>query len=322
MGVIKKLAVRAVTKINMSMSDAGLSKSGISIFRLIRVVYKLLRISHWVKNSLVFAPLIFSENLFNLELFTKSVSAFFLFCSAASGIYIINDILDREKDKLHPQKRNRPITSGIVTVKIAFLVAAILLLTSIFVSWSIEPVFSFVIMSYIGLELAYMLKLKNVVILDALSVSAGLVLRVIGGILAIQVPESSWLYICVGSLALFLAFAKRRSELQRLEKQAPDHRGVLLHYNPYYLAQMMTVTITVTLGVYLLYILNPETVATFGSLLGLTIPFVFYGIFRYQYLIYHRTQDTDDPIENLLFDMPLLSSCFLWVLSVVLVIYL
>lgn len=173
------------------MSDAGLSKRGISIFRLIRIVYKLLRIPHWVKNSLVFAPLIFSENLFNLSLLTKSVSAFFLFCSAASGIYIINDILDREKDKLHPQKRNRPITSGIVTVKVAFLVAAILILTGIVISWWIEPVFSFIIMSYIGLELAYMLKLKNVVILDALSISAGLVLRVVGGTLAIQVPESS-----------------------------------------------------------------------------------------------------------------------------------
>lgn len=126
----------------------------------------------------------------------------------------------------------------------------------------------------------------------------------------------------MGSLALFLAFAKRRSELQRLEKQAPKHRGVLLHYNPYYLDQMMMVTVATTLSVYLLYILNPETVAKFGSLLVLTIPVAFYGIFRYQYLIYHRTQNADDPIENLLFDMPLLSSCFLWVLSVALVIYL
>lgn len=282
---------------------------------------KLLRPHHWVKNVLVLAPLVFAESLFDLTLLAKSIIAFACFCLLTSGVYIINDIFDREQDRRHPAKKNRPIAAGIISIKSATIIAALLLLLSLFGSFWLEPIFGIMVVAYFGIEIAYTLKLKEVVILETFCIAAGLVLRVVGGAVAIQVEPSNWLLICVGSLALFLGFSKRRSELLQLGGKSTNHRQVLAEYNPYYLDQMMLITIAATIGVYSLYILDAETVARFGKEFALTIPFVFYGVFRYQYLIYHRNTNKD-PIVNLLFDRPLLISCLLWVLSVVLIIYL
>jgi len=284
--------------------------------------FKLFRPHHWVKNSLLFVPLIFSENLLDFTLLTKSIIAFLYFCLLSSGVYIINDIFDVEQDRQHPLKRNRPIAAGTISVRSAATIAALLLTLSLFGSFKLQPMFGIIAVIYVGIELLYTLRLKKIVILDAFCVAAGFVLRVAGGTVAIQAPISSWLFICAGLLALFLIFAKRRTELLRLDKGAANHRQVLSQYNTYYLDQMITLTATTTLGVYLIYILDADTVAKFGKTFALTIPFVFYGIFRYQFLIYHKADTHEDPVGNLLSDIPLLASCVLWVLSVVLIMYL
>lgn len=286
-----------------------------------RIIFKLLRCHHWVKNVLVFAPLIFSESLFDLGLLTKSLLTFVCFCLLSSAVYIINDILDLKKDRRHPVKKTRPITAGAISVSSAIIMAAVLLLLSLFGAFRLQTMLGIILIAYFVIEMAYMLKLKEVIIIETFCIAAGFVLRAVGGTVVIQVEMSNWLFICAGLLALFLGFSKRRSELLQLGEESTNHRQVLAGYNPYYLDQMMLVTIAATIGVYTLFVLNAETVAKFGKEFALTIPFVFYGIFRYQYLIYHKSNN-EDPIVNLLVDRPLLICCLLWVLSVALIIYL
>ena len=277
---------------------------------------------HWVKNILVFAGLIFSQNLFDPSLFTKSFLGFILFCIVSSSVYILNDILDLNQDKLHPIKSKRPLASGELSIRLALVFSLILGIISIALSFWLRTSFGLVVLSYFLLNLFYSLYLKHIVILDVMNVAAGFVLRAVAGALVIQVTISSWLVVCTTLLALFLGFSKRRHELILLEDSAIGHRKILAEYSPYFLDQMIAVVTASTVVAYAFYTLSPEVMEKLDTkYMDLTIPFVLYGIFRYLYLI-HQKKEGGRPTRMLLTDKPILINILLWLVAVFLILYL
>jgi len=261
-----------------------------------------LRIKHWVKNIFVFAALIFSLNLFNPIMFFKVCIGFLLYSLAASGVYMINDILDSEEDRQHPYKCKKAIPSGRIDIRVAKLVAFLLSAGSISASLAVNFWFAVCVILYVVINLVYSKWLKHVVILDAFCIASGFVLRVIAGAVIIQVEISRWFIICTGLLSLFLAFGKRRHELILLGENANKHRKILTEYSPYFLDQMAGVLTSSTLIAYILYTISPRTVEKFGTdKLMLTVPFVLYGIFRYLYLV-HQKGRGGNPARLLLTD--------------------
>jgi 4-hydroxybenzoate polyprenyltransferase len=283
---------------------------------------KMTRPKQWTKNLIIFAGLDFSESLFNLDLLGKAVLAFILFSLLSGSVYIINDILDLEKDRKHPQKSKRPLPSGEAKIPFALGFAILLAIFSLGISFLQSLSFGLVALSYFLLITLYSLFLKNIAILDVLSISLGFVLRVIAGAVIVKVLISPWLLICTTLLALFLALAKRRHELVLLEEKAIEHRLILREYTPRLLDQMISVATASTLMAYSLYTIWPETVEKFETKnLLLTIPFVLYGIFRYLYLVYRKDMG-GSPEIILMKDRPLIISIILWLLVVMFVLYL
>ena len=235
-------------------------------------------------------------------------------------VYLINDVMDREQDRRHPVKRARPIASGVLTVRTASTAAAII--GSIALGWSfwISVRLGIVAISYVALLTLYSFVLKRFIILDVLTIAIGFVLRAVAGGVAISVPISEWLLVCTILLALFLALSKRRHELVLLAENATAVRSTLDEYSPYLLDQMIGVVTASTVMSYILYAIDPNTVAHFGTAsLGLTIPMPLYGIFRYLYLVHRKGGGI--PSELLLTDRPLLICVALWALAVVLIVY-
>ncbi|MEO0101097.1 MAG: decaprenyl-phosphate phosphoribosyltransferase [candidate division WOR-3 bacterium] len=289
---------------------------------MIKDLIKSLRPLQWSKNAFVFAGLFFSQNLFHLSYLLKSLAAFFLFSFISGATYIINDIKDREEDKVHPKKRFRPIASGRLKVSFAFPFALILIILSLILGYLLNQNFFWVLFSYLLLTLAYSFFLKDIVILDLLVIAFGFVLRALAGTVVISVNLSVWLFICTILLALFLGITKRKAEITLLGDSAINHRSVLSHYSHNFLDQMTSVVTAATVVSYAIYTVAPETVAKFGTdKLIFTIPFVLYGIFRYLYLIYHA-EFLENPEWALVKDPPLTTAILLWALSVVLIIYL
>jgi 4-hydroxybenzoate polyprenyltransferase len=280
-----------------------------------------IRPSEWVKNTFLFAALLFSKNLLNLELLPKAVIAFGLYCLAAGAVYLINDIWDREEDRLHPQKCLRPIASGALPVALAASVALLMLMSALGGAFILGLSLGIVTSAYILLSIAYSKWIKHVVILDVFSIAGGFVLRVMAGAVAIDVTMSHWLLLCTLLLALFLGFSKRRIELVVLEKDAALHRRVLAEYNPLFLDIMIAIVTSATVIGYALYTVSHETMQRFHTdRLLLTVPFVLYGIFRYLYLVYHKN-DGGNPAHTLLTDGPLLLNVLLWALVSGMIIY-
>lgn len=285
-----------------------------------RAVLVSLRPHQWTKNLFVLAALAFSKHLFDGDAVVRASAAFVVFCALSGGVYLINDLVDLERDRLHPSKQQRPIASGALPARTARAAAAALIALGLAASWAIGPGFLVCAAGYFGLNLAYSYGLKNVVILDVLAVAIGFVLRPVAGALAIGVVFSDWLLVCTILLALFLALAKRRHELVTLP-DAASHRAILAEYSPYLLDQMIAVVTASCLTAYAFYTLAPETVAKYRTeRLALTIPFVIYGIFRYLYLV-HRKEQGGSPSDVLLTDRPLLAATVLWGLVVVLIVY-
>lgn len=294
----------------------------VDLILTIKSLISLFRPLHWSKNILVFAPLVFSGMLFRTEDILRSLMAFISFSLIASSIYVINDILDFEEDKNHPIKRFRPIPSGKISISIAIIVAFLLAIFSFTLSGILGLSFALVIFGYFSLNLLYSTLFKHIVILDIFSVAAGFLLRVLGGGFAIGIIISHWLMICTALLALFLIICKRRHEFTILADEAVNHRAVLQHYSSHFLDQMLAVTTASSLLSYILYTIDQETIQKFGThKLLLTSPFVAYGIFRYQYLVYRKSRG-GDPTDEFLNDRPLLLNIALWLLSVIAVIYL
>src|SRR5262249_22731511 len=237
----------------------------------------------------LFAALLFSKNLLNLALLPQTLLAFGLYCLAASGVYLMNDIKDRHEDSKHPQKCLRPIASGALPVAVAAPAAIVLFLVALGGAWLLRPAFGLIIAAYVLLNVAYSNWLKHMVILDVFVLAAGFVLRVVAGAVVIDVVMSHWLLICTMLLALFLGFSKRRCELVTLAQNAQQHRHVLAEYDLPFLDVLIGIVTSAALVGYTLYTVSSETIAKFHTdKLLLTVPIVLYGIFRYLYLVYHR----------------------------------
>jgi 4-hydroxybenzoate polyprenyltransferase len=287
---------------------------------LARALVVSLRPYQWIKNLVVLAALAFSKHLFDVDAAARAALAFLVFCALASAVYLVNDILDVEGDRLHPAKRTRPIASGQLPVGPARIAAAVLLGVALAGSLALGPGFQICAGSYAVLGIVYSLSLKHAVILDVLTVALGFVLRAVAGAVAIGVHFSPWLVVCTLLLALFLALAKRRHELVSLD-DAAAHRSILAEYSPYLLDQMIAVVTASCLTAYAFYTLAPETVEKYKTeRLALTIPFVIYGIFRYLYLV-HRHDQGGSPGDVLLTDRPLLATVALWAVAMVLIVY-
>lgn len=274
-----------------------------------------------MKNAFVLAPLVFAHRLEDPRLLVAAGLAFLAFCAASSAVYLINDLRDRELDRQHPVKRLRPIASGALPVPAALAAAALLAGAATLGATRLGGAFAAILASYFALNLLYTFWSKHIVILDVMSISAGFVLRVLAGAAAIAVEVSSWLLLCTTFVALFLAFSKRRHELMLLAEAATNQRGVLEHYSPTFLDQMINVTTASTVICYALYAVAPETAAKLGTRhLIATLPLVLYGIFRFLYLLYQRP-GRRNPTEAILVDAPFLANLVLWAGLVVALVY-
>lgn len=271
-----------------------------------------LRPAQWSKNLFVLAPLLFARRLGDPAALRDAAAAFAAFSAAASTTYLLNDLGDRERDRRHPLKRERPIASGALPPAVAAVAAVVLALFATGLAWRLGTPFALLLVGYLGLGLLYTLALKRIVILDVMAISAGFVLRVLGGAAAIDVAVSHWLLLCTSFLALFLGFSKRRHELLLLSN-ASEQRQVLSDYSPQFLDQMINVVTASAVVSYALYAVAPETVAKFHTdRLLLTLPMVLFGVFRYLYLMHRRPDEMLNPTEAILRDLPFLANIALW----------
>jgi 4-hydroxybenzoate polyprenyltransferase len=284
-------------------------------------LFLALRPHQWTKNLIVFAGLIFGLRLGDPGAVVNAVIAFGVFCALSGVVYLINDVRDRESDRLHPVKSRRPIASGALSPRVAIVAAVSLAATAIAAAFLVTPAFGLVSTVYLVLLGLYTASLKHLVILDVLTIALGFVLRAIGGAVAVEVEFSHWLLLLTLLLALFLALSKRRAELVTLAEGATGHRPSLAEYSPYLLDQMIGVVTASTLVAYAFYTIAPETVQKFGTdRLLWTVPFPLYGIFRYLYLV-HQRDGGGNPSEALLTDRPLLTCVALWAATVTLILY-
>ena len=286
----------------------------------LRGLLQSMRISQWTKNVIMYAGLVFDGKLLLPDLFLRTTLAALCFCLVSSSVYLLNDLVDIEKDRLHPRKRLRPLPSGRLSPRVAVGAALVLAAVGLGGAFWLNPWVGLVTVFYLVQNVAYSLVLKNVVIVDVMVLSLGFLLRVVVGVLVVHVTNfSPWLYVCVTLLALFLGFGKRRHELTLLAGEAANHRASLDHYNVALLDQLIGLVTTSTLVAYTLYTIEAPT-ALAGWRMLLTAPFVLYFIARYLYLI-HVRKEGGAPDELLLRDRPLLVNSALWAATVVTLIY-
>ena len=284
-------------------------------------ILRTMRPKQWIKNTVVFAALIFSQKLFQPQAFLLSSLAFVLFCLVASSVYLFNDVIDKEEDKLHPFKKFRPIPSGSLSTTTAITSAVLLAIFPLGAAVLLDGRFGVILAAYYCVNLAYSRYLKHVVIIDVMIIALGFVFRAIGGAYIIHVEISPWLIVCTTLLALFLSFGKRRNELVTMKENAQSQRPILTEYSPYFLEQSMAVITASTVVAYALYTMSDEVIIKLKTdHLNLTIPFVLYGIFRYLYLV-HQKKEGGDPTFMLLTDKPLLINIALWILTACIILY-
>jgi 4-hydroxybenzoate polyprenyltransferase len=311
----------ARTTSSPSVASPGTSLNEVSGRPIALRVLASLRPAQWTKNLLVFAGLLFGRRLFDTRAILAAIGAFAVFCMLSGVVYIINDISDRESDRRHPRKAQRPIASGALPVKTAVAAAFAIGALALAGASVLGLPFLAVAVAYLALQALYSGPLKHIVIIDVLTLAIGFVLRAVAGAVAVNVEISHWLLVCTILLALFIALAKRRHEIVLLADGAANHRPILGEYSAYLLDQMIAVVTASTLIAYVFYTISPETQEKFGTpWLGLTIPFPLYGIFRYLYLV-HRRDGGGSPADLLLTDRPLLVCVAVWALAVALIIY-
>ena len=293
---------------------------------MIREVIRSMRIYQWTKNLVLFAGLVFTLKVTEVPFVLAAIAGFFAFSIAVSGVYVLNDVLDRNRDRLHPDKRHRPVASGRLSAGTATAAASFLGAAGLAGCFLLGPSFGATAVAYVVLTLSYSLFLKRVVLLDVVAIALGFVIRAVAGVELMRdraapggdaIELSPWLLVCAFFLALFLAIGKRRHELTVLEGEASRHRDTLGAYTAKLLDQLVAVVTSATVLAYSIYTITPETVAKFeGRPLYLTIPFVLYGIFRYLYLMYAEEKG-GNPSEHLLRDRATLANVVLWALVVV-----
>jgi len=280
---------------------------------------KTMRPKQWPKNVFIFTALVFVEELFTPVPLLKTIAAFVLFCLMSSAVYLINDLVDIEKDRQHPTKRLRPLPSGQLKPSVAIAAGVLIPLVALPLSFLLNLYFGFVALAYFLTETVYSFVFKNIVILDVLTVAAGFVLRAVAGAVVISVPISPWLYVCTTLVALFIGFGRRRHELILLAENANEHRASLSEYSLPLLDQMTAVVTSATIIAYSLYTFSAPNLPPNHTMM-LTIPFVLYGLFRYLYLI-HVENKGGTPEEIFLGDLPMMIALGLWGLAVITVLY-
>lgn len=305
----------------MSETKLTIAGTGKRTVDILAALLTSMRPRQWPKNAFVFVPLVFDRKLLDPTSVVRTLIAFVLLCAMSSAVYLMNDLADMASDRLHPVKRHRPLASGRLNPLVARVAFVVLASSSLVAGYLLSPMLAVVLLAYLILQLAYTFRLKHVVILDILAVAAGFVLRIGAGVAVISVVRfSPWLYVFGGFLALFLVVGKRRHELVLLGQGAGEHRAILSEYNLDLIDRMQGIVVTSGLIAYSTYTFLAEGLPENHTMM-LTIPFVLYGFFRYQYLVYVRGEG-GEPEEILLHDRPLQIALALWALTVVAVLYL
>ncbi len=286
----------------------------------IKPFIKTMRPKQWTKNVFVWAALVFDQKLFDPRYFARTLVTFILFCLISSAVYVINDLVDIEKDRLHPSKCKRPLASGALSPRVAMVGAALLIAVTLPAAMWLDNWLPAVLYGYLALMIAYSFWLKNMVIVDVLTLAAGFVLRVAAGVVVVDADRfSPWIYVCMTLLALFLALGKRRQEIVLMKENAGSTRAILEEYNLRFVDEMLALVSSTTVMGYSLYTFSAPNLPP-NHIMMLSIPFVVYGIFRYLYLI-HVKGETDPPDAVLLKDHPLQLDVVLFALFVVLAFY-
>jgi 4-hydroxybenzoate polyprenyltransferase len=288
---------------------------------MLRALIKSMRLRQWPKNVFLLAAMVFDKQLINVTSLVHSLIGFFLFCFLSSGVYIINDIIDIEADRKHPEKNKRPIASGLLPVTVAIAAASVLVVLPLVGAFLLSPTFALVALIYLVLNLIYSKWLKHIPLIDVLVLASFYVIRVIAGVTLIKVERfSPWLYIVTTLFALYIGLGKRRAELKLMAENAREHRRVLDGYSIPLLDQLITIVSGTTIVAYSLYTFTAENLQGSFAMM-LTIPFVMYGIFRYLYLI--QVKQSGGAPEDLLFtDRPLQIDILLWVVAILIIFYL
>ncbi len=283
---------------------------------------RLIRPQQWLKNGFVFTPLIFSQHLLDRDYVVNAVLAFASFSLASSVVYVFNDIFDRDADRLHPVKKNRPVASGEISLPSAVAVALLLLSAALSISQMLPVSFVLMVTAYVLLQIGYSVVLKHVVILDLFIIAMGFMMRVFAGALAIQVSISHWIVVTTLFLSLFLAASKRRAELVLIQKEKIEtKRKVLTAYTVQFLDGIILITTTGMAISYSLYTMSEKTIAMFRSeYLIFTTVFVLFGIFRYLFLVFVRGEG-ENPTAVLTKDIPTAVNLLLWLLACISIIY-
>lgn len=288
---------------------------------MLKALIKELRIHQWIKNGFVLIPLVFDRQLFLVDPFIRTIIGFFLFCFVSSSVYLINDVMDVEADRLHPKKKNRPIASGDLSIPVAVSSAIVLVVGSFIGAFFLSKAFLIILVLYFFINLAYSMKLKHVPLVDVFIIAAGFVLRVGAGVSIIEVERfSPWLYAVTSVFALFFALGKRRGELATVQTNNNNQRRVLDGYTIPLLDQFITIASATTIISYSLYTFSAPNLPENHTMM-LTIPFAIFGIFRYLYLI-QVNNEGGAPDELVLSDRPLQITFILFALSVLVIFYL
>ena len=304
--------------------------------KLLWGIIKTSRPRQWIKNFAVFAALIFSGNLLDLDALIKTFSAFILFCAFSSATYMLNDVFDQDRDKLHPFKKRRPIASGLIPIPLAVGVALLTIAVGLPLAYKLSPAFFFAALTYLTLQLFYSAYLKQIILIDVLVIAAGFVLRVYGGVWAIDAHLNVWFLLSVSSFALFLAIGKRRSERTLMESQASQHRETLLHYPENLLDILTSMFANSTWLTYAFFTFLQPPITARGAILSFlggfelpltqakylmaTVPVVIYAVMRYLYIIYEK-KEGESPERVILTDKPLLVTVIIWLVMVIGIIY-
>ena len=287
--------------------------------RSFKILLEAMRVKAWTKNFFVFAALLFGR-VWSLKALEETILAALGFGLIASTIYLINDSVDRGKDRLHPEKRNRPIASGRLSVRRAIITAAILATGTLVTAWMLAPWLALIYSVYLVQQLGYSFGLKNVVILDCILIAMGFVLRALAGVAVLydsgeMITLSPWLMICTFFLASLLAFAKRRHELISMGDDARNHRQNLKEYSVSLLDQVIGISASASILGYSIYTVSDRTAEFVSPYLWVTIPFVAYGVFRYLFIVYSMGLG-GSPDRVLVKDAPLKVNILLWVATV------
>jgi 4-hydroxybenzoate polyprenyltransferase len=285
-----------------------------SIAQVMIAALQAMRPHQWIKNTLLFAGLIFTANFTNPPLIGMASLAFIAFCLISSGVYVFNDLRDVERDRAHPTKRDRPIASGRLPLSVARVMPVFCWVLGLGGAFRLDTGFGVVALLYWTLTMSYTLGFKGTVILDVVAIALGFVLRAIAGAVVIHVMISPWLMICTFFLALFLGFAKRRHELLTLGEEGSTHREALAEYTVNYLEHLLTISIALTIQSYSIYTVLSETAKNHPDL-WYTLPFVVYALLRYYYLI-HRHDMGGEPERIIVSDKHILLSILLWGVTV------